>query len=168
MSGTSHRISCADVEALLPAIADEQLDADQAPDVYAHLATCTDCQESLALYDLCSLGLAGGRIPAHDPAPVVHYHLPRWVTGLTALAAGLVLALSLWRFTESKTSSPSLAEQSDVEILQVIPDTHGRGQLYLIRAGDQTLLVNPKDLDDSVAGSDGRPVHVPVQVLNGK
>lgn len=172
MSGTSHRISCADVEALLPAIADDQLDADQAPDVFAHVAGCGACQESLALYDLCSLTISRGRQPARDPAPVIHYHMPRWVSGVAAVAASLLAAVLLLEFGANPETSDSqhtqLADGAPVEILQVIPDESGRGQLFLIRNGEQTLLVDPEQLDESVTGPDGRPVQMPVQVLNSR
>ncbi|MFW5844646.1 MAG: anti-sigma factor family protein [Planctomycetota bacterium] len=155
----SARISCSDVEALLPAIADRQVDPDQAPDIFAHLASCSSCQEELAAYDLCSLALDGGREPQEGPVPVIHYQLPRWLTVPLAAAAALAIAVLLQDLArgagpDGAPATMAGAENASdpVEILQVVESEHDAERLrYLIRIGGpggETRWVDPAELDD--------------------
>ena len=54
---TAGKLSCEEAEALLPLVADSALDADSDPALFAHLARCVICQESLACHDLVALSL---------------------------------------------------------------------------------------------------------------
>ena len=51
-------LTCDEVEGLLPLVADDAVDPDGDPALFAHLAHCTRCQDSLARHDLVSLALA--------------------------------------------------------------------------------------------------------------
>ena len=157
-------VSCTEISDLLPTISDGQLDADQAPDVFAHLAVCSTCQEELALHDLCSLALAGDRLPDKDPAPVVHFHIPRWLSLPLAAAAGLALLVLLRNVTyDAPESKPTLADRSrEVEILHVIPaGPDNPRERYLVRIGGpdgETRWVDPSQLDDTVRDLVGHPL----------
>lgn len=170
---TSTRISCTDVEALLPALADDQVRLDDAPDIYDHLAGCPACQESLALHDLCSLALAGDKVPAHSPPRIVHYHLPRGLAIAATLLIALLLGLVAWRHSGATTAEQTrLAEAQTIEILDILPPGPEQPHpLYLIRRGGangETMLVDPSMLDQSIIDADRMLVPKQVPVMHSR
>ena len=56
-------LTCDEAEALLPLVADAQLDPDSDPTLFEHLARCDDCQRSLARHDLVTLALSDSARP---------------------------------------------------------------------------------------------------------
>jgi hypothetical protein len=60
-------VTCEDVEAMLPLVADGVLQEQDDPQVFSHLAGCSRCQRSLASHDLIALALAAP-LPAADAA----------------------------------------------------------------------------------------------------
>jgi hypothetical protein len=155
----SATISCSDLADLLPAIADGQLEVDDAPDIFAHLAGCSRCQEELALLDLCSLALADdGQTPARARARVVYYAVPRWLSLPLAAAAGLAVVVFLRGLGGSaETGAERLNDRAtsaqQVEILQILPPGPGQPRpRYLVRLGGpegETRWVDPSQLDDA-------------------
>lgn len=153
---------CPEVEALLPLVADGAIDADQDPELFAHLATCPSCQEALYRHDMVALTLAA-------VLPVV---TPRTRTGwrwrLVAAAAALaLLGIGLHQLvptTEPVAADPQLA----TEVLEVLPPAEGSTEpRFLVRQGDRTLIVDGLDGQSLEAGEviDDRspPPAVPVR-----
>ena len=97
----SRALTCEEVEALLPLVADGALDADADPALFMHLARCCECQDALLRHDLVTVALevtrpgavAGGsaRRPAAPRTVIRQIFLP-WPA---ALAASLVAAAGL-------------------------------------------------------------------------
>ncbi len=81
-------LTCEEVEGLLPLVADDAVDPDGDPALFAHLAHCTRCQDSLARHDLVSLALARRPQAATAKPPL------RLPVRLLA-AAGIILALGV-------------------------------------------------------------------------
>lgn len=96
-------LTCEEAEALLPLVADGALDEQGDPALFAHLARCPACQESLARHDLVSLALT--RAPVRARLQRIPLPLP-WAI---ATAAGITCAASLaWIATSpSPRSAPS-------------------------------------------------------------
>ncbi len=84
-------LTCDDVEALLPLVADGTLDAAGDPAVFLHLADCERCQQSLVSHDLIALSLTK---MAQAPAPQILR--PRWPRFLPAAAAAAMLIGGGW------------------------------------------------------------------------
>ena len=79
-------MSCDEVEALLPLVADGALDAASEPALVSHVAGCQRCLDSLALHDLVGISLAQ---PAAKPAP--RMFRPSWQRYAPLAAAALML-----------------------------------------------------------------------------
>jgi hypothetical protein len=82
-------IACEDAEAFLPLVADGALQPEDDPALFAHLASCACCQESLARHDLVSLALA----PATRAPRLARLQLP--LPWAVATAAGIGCAASM-------------------------------------------------------------------------
>ncbi len=93
-------LSCDEVEALLPLVADGSLDEVSDPALFAHIARCCPCQDSLARHDLVGLALEQG----HEQAAAVatkDRHIRFTPALASACAAGLALAVTGgWYFEE--------------------------------------------------------------------
>ena len=120
-----HALTCDEVEALLPLVADGSIDLATDVALGAHLGACTQCQDSLARHDLVDLAL---RRPSPSDRPRGRLHLP-WPVAL-AVAASLVAAVggSWWLFsTPAMPSAPSLADDPQtVPVNGVRPVTNPR------------------------------------------
>lgn len=158
-------LSCDEVEALLPLLADGV--ADGAPDqtcdpaLFAHLATCDRCQDSLAAYDLVDVALV--QSVTVKPANV-RVLRPRWARPATlAAAVAATLMLSGGWLTLASTTRPSppmvaarsipvsgtvpvtVASPPSIEIEVVtMPGSTAAHPHYLIRRGEQVMLVSPQ------------------------
>jgi len=76
-------LSCEEIESLLPLVADGALDAEADPALFAHLARCVTCQESLACHDLVALSLT--RSPIAAPSRFLRRTIPLpWAIGSAA------------------------------------------------------------------------------------
>jgi hypothetical protein len=155
-------ITCADVEPLLPLIADGVVDAAAEPAVFAHLAGCPHCQESLLNHDLVTIALAGAPIPPRRRARVIPWP---WVG---AAAAGLVAAIALaWPPAtatvpaanpgEVATAVPAPAPtttdgQPGIEVL-ILPGDHPGAEITVFRRGDAVVVIEPRS-----ATPDAQPV----------
>ena len=80
------QMSCDEVEALLPLVADGALDATSEPALFSHVASCPRCQDSLALHDLVGISLSQ---PTAKPTP--RAIRPRWQRYTPVAAAALLL-----------------------------------------------------------------------------
>lgn len=165
-------LSCDEVEPLLPLVADGQLDETGDPALFAHLADCQHCADSLAAHDLITLTLE--RRPAAAPSPTLRF--PAWQRWLPlAAAAILVVGVGLTLGSGMQTIAPvapSVAKkpaaahptapvvavtaipapvvpiapaapiQIEMEVVAVPGSTPGHPR-YLVRRGEQVLLVDP-------------------------
>jgi hypothetical protein len=146
----SRALTCEEVEALLPLVADGALDADVDPALFMHLARCCDCQDALMRHDLVTVALevtrpgvvAGGvaRRPARR-AVIRQVFLP-WPA---ALAASLVAAAGLWMWLASMQSTRTTPEAQATQVVQVLG---ADGQpLYVVVQGDQVTVIDPRVID---------------------
>ncbi|MBA2479194.1 MAG: zf-HC2 domain-containing protein [Planctomycetes bacterium] len=156
MTDPDHDLPCEEIEAMLPLIADGAVSQQSDPTVFAHLARCMDCQDSLARHDLVTLALARG-LPGDLPRPLpreIRYRIP--LPWATAIAASLAVALgATWLFGIQAQRERDLlariaampgqgpgAQRPDTEIIS-IPGSDPRHPRYVILQGDRTLLVDP-------------------------
>lgn len=135
--------TCAEIEALLPLVADGALDAAADPLLFTHLAECTACQEALAGHDLITLAI--GQSAATTPRlAVIHLRLPRLVAW--ASAAALIIGLAgaaLW-LRDAVPAAPLVADR---EVIRVnVPGSPESGY-YLIREGEHWQRVDPGRFD---------------------
>lgn len=140
-------LTCAEAEQLLPLVADGALDVASDPALFAHLARCAICQESLACYDL--VGLAIGAAP-QTSAParlsVIHFRLPWSVaSAAAALVAALFGAVLWWQAAAPSDGGPTVVDREVIEVQA--PGGDGTRRLYLIRSGDRIEIVDPARLD---------------------
>ncbi len=131
---------CPEVEALLPLVADGVIDADQDPELFAHLASCPSCQEALYRHDMVSLSLAAALpAPVNRPAAGLRWRL------VAAAAALILLGLGLHQLvpqTEAPVDDSSLA----IEVLEVLEPAPGSTEpRFLVRHKDRTLIVERLD-----------------------
>jgi Putative zinc-finger len=176
-------LTCDDVEALLPLVADGTLDEAGDPAVFQHLADCERCQQSLVSHDLIALSLTR-MVQAPAPAPAPQILRPRWPRFLpAAAAAGLLIAGGWWALTAhtpvQAASVPTVAAVTPAPVvpLPTASASHVRSQPapveveievvalpgsttahphYLVRRGEQVLLVAPAGVQ-AEAPNDARP-----------
>lgn len=139
-------LSCAEVEPMLPLVADGALDADGDPALFAHLARCEACQEALARHDLISLALA-------QPAPAVpqpiRFRLPLPLAVASAAALLAAVTGAWWLATRPAAEAEALARR---EVIRVVRPGEPQAQpVYLIRDGER---IDPARLE---FGRDGEP-----------
>ncbi len=167
-------LSCDEVEALLPLIADGGAagapEQNNDPALFAHLATCDRCQASLAAYDLIDVALV--QSVTVKPASV-RVLRPRWARPAplaAALAATLMLSGGwLTLGTTTRPSPPTVAARSmpipgpvtvaaaspptiDIEIV-TMPGSTAAHPHYLIRRGEQVMLVSPPSIQAEAPSS---------------
>lgn len=154
MTTSQDHMDCQEVEDLLPLVVDGVIDEESDPSLFAHIASCPRCQESLATYDLIDLALGDGRaITRPQPsAEVIHYRIP----GLWAAAAALACALAtgVWlnqsQENVTDTSTPLVAE-STVKILEVLPNHGDQNQpAFVIQDGDTVRVISGNQLDGGI------------------
>ena len=170
---TRPTLSCDEVEALLPLVADGTLDDAGDPTLFLHLADCDRCQQSLVTHDLIAVSL-----PRAARLPEPRILRPWWQRALPAAAAASLLVGGVWlavasRETASPSSGPAtgpaapLAKANpvaaatspksvapkpaahpgsiDVEVEVVaLPGSTTAHPHYLVRRGEQVLLVTPQ------------------------
>ena len=153
-------LSCDDVEALLPLVAEGAIEPEDDAELFAHLAECPDCQADLALHDLTTLALSHGRpqSPAAGEAASEVVRLP-WpaVAGGLALAAGVILAV--WLGRSAGDEAVSATEPPRTQVVEVRRDADGNEVIVLDRDGER-IEIQRIDDDDHVGGDDA--VSVPV------
>jgi hypothetical protein len=137
-------LTCEEVDALLPLVADGVLDVESDPTLFAHLAACSDCQTALVQHDLITLALGTVPTPSAPAVNVVHMRLPlRWV-GAAAAVLAIAAFAAMWAGAPAPTDAPQVASQ---EIIRVRDSQGGEHPVLLIRQGNQSTLVDPNDLD---------------------
>lgn len=139
-------LTCADVDPLLPLVADAVLDAESDPDLFAHLARCASCQAALAQHDLVTLALSTAPQRAAPPAVrVIQYRLPqRWIAAAAAVFVVAVTATA-WGLRSTASTAPVVAVQELIRIAD--PETGHERPMLLIRQGDRSTLVDPREFD---------------------
>ena len=163
-------MSCAEVEPLLPLVADGSVDPDADPGLFAHLASCPSCQQLVAEHDLVTIALERG---ASLNAPVTRQPkspLRLWLP--IATAASLVIAGTIvWRLANapgtardqtdvtrvavSTAPSPQAAPIAKTIVTdkpEVICITRANGSIYyLVRRNDSWQPIDPATIDGSDA-----------------
>jgi hypothetical protein len=161
-------LTCDEVEALLPLVADGAIGAEDDPDLFTHLAACPDCQADLALHDLTTLALGHGRSPvaiAADDEAVQVIHL-RWptVAGSVALAAGL--AVAVWFGLRAESTIPSSlpdVQPPTTQVVEVTLDDEGNEVIVLMKDGERVEIRRIDQSDERAGGPDSgsTPVSLP-------
>ncbi|MBA3710563.1 MAG: zf-HC2 domain-containing protein [Planctomycetes bacterium] len=165
-------LPCEEIEAMMPLIADGVISEHTDPTVFAHLARCMECQESLARHDVVSLALERG-LPieaASAQARAWRYRLPLPLAA--AVAAGLLVAIgSAWVALVDTGHQHELMSRvaampghgveparPDTEIIS-IPGPDPQHPRYVILQGDRTTLVDPSAAGQRRSGRTAPLVH---------
>jgi hypothetical protein len=162
---TSGELSCEESEALLPLVADGALDCDSDPALFAHLARCLTCQESLACHDLVALSLTPDAL--RPGLRLTRRRLPvAWALGSAAvLAVGGFLGFQyLQGFVARERVAASLAAAhfqsspvgSETQVISLGGDDP-RHPSYILMQDGHAILVHPQ-VDDT-RGADTSLLH---------
>lgn len=173
-------LSCDEVEELLPLVADGTLDEGGDPTLFMHLADCERCQHSLVTHDLIAVSL-----PRAARLPDLRSIRPWWFRALPVAAAASLLVGGSWLAVASRETAPVAGPVStpakaapvvaatapktiapkpsahsgsievEVEVV-VLPGSTTAHPHYLVRRGEQVLLVTPQ-VAPAEAPSDARP-----------
>lgn len=169
-------LTCDEAEALLPLVADGAIDAAADPVLFQHLAGCARCQESLTQHDLVSFALTQPAPPYLVLKPAAPRRLGWPLAAAALLAVGLGLAIvagaqpapaeaagaTVANLRPATAPQPTpnqptaAAEPIDVEVVTV-PGSTARHPHYLVRRGDQVLLVDPAERVEQSPPSDAKP-----------
>jgi hypothetical protein len=150
-----HQLSCEDVDPLLPLAADGAIDAASDPAVFAHLARCCDCQESLARHDLISLALESGRgQPRREQGRGWHYRLP-WPAAAAALVAMAVTAG--WAANRPAAPGQPVAKAPDFQVQKVLDGRQGH-PVYTVWRDGKMMIIDLQAVDGA-SSSESREVH---------
>jgi hypothetical protein len=156
-------LTCAEIEALLPLVADGVIDQQADAPLFAHLATCEHCQEALARHDLVSLALADPAGAERPRLRIVHRRLPLPIA--LASAAAAALAVGTWWLglpAVHEPAAPMTAAAPEREVIRI--DQPGREPAYLVRDGDRLVLVTPDTVDGKRrVQAKPQPVSLPLQ-----
>ncbi len=158
---TDH-LACADAEALLPLVADGTLDAEADAPLFAHLAGCARCQESLARHDLISLALAQPSFVAPPRARLSLVPRAAWLP-LAAAAAVLIAFGGWWSLRDDGRAAAVIAAESDEPVIErevIRIEQPGGIPAYLVLEGDRRTLVT-----SDVSEADNRPARPQPVVL---
>lgn len=155
MTSDVTRLSCEEVEELLPLVVDGVIGDEDEPELFRHLAACPQCQASLAAHDLVTLALAPQQKPPYA-ATTGRYPLRfSWL----ASAAGIIVCAAagiLWigpsvSYGDSLVlNEPAVSEpQSDeLEVLQILRSGPGREQpLFVVRENGRIVVLPSEELD---------------------
>jgi hypothetical protein len=153
--------TCADVEPLLPIIADGGLDPSTDVEIFAHLARCQDCQDALARHDLVTLAIANGAEapPQSSRLELVHLRLPLPYAIASAAAAVFALAGAWWltqaaqqpSAPQSAMLAQKLLPKNASEIIRVTKPGQPNGQpYYLVVQDGSVMLIDPQAVDGVV------------------
>ena len=151
-------MSCAEAEPLLPLVADGAVDPDSDPMLFAHLASCPDCQRIVASHDLIALAIAS------TPRPAPRASILRLWPWAAAAAAAVLVALGLGLPRQDVTAAPVATAAPVVpaaapaivaaptiapELLpSVIAVPRGDGTTsYLVQRGEVWVPLDPNELD---------------------
>jgi hypothetical protein len=106
-------ISCADVEPLLPLIADGSLQPNEEVAVFEHLYSCDCCQDALARHDAVSFALGGSAEQASTSLRIVHRQLsvPWMIASAAAAAAVVAIVLSGRPMAEQRGTTLKVARE---------------------------------------------------------
>jgi hypothetical protein len=153
--GEREATTCADIEPMLPIIADGGLDPSTDIEIFAHLARCQDCQAALARHDLVTLAIANGAEapPQTTRLELVHFRLP--LPYAIAAAAAAVFALTgAWWLTNAaqQPSAPQSAMLAQAnEIIRITKPGQPNDQpYYLIVQDGRVTLIDPQAVDGIV------------------
>ena len=136
-------LTCADVEALLPLIADGVLAPEDDPALFEHLARCPDCQASLAGHDLIELALSHGTPPAS--AKIIRFQRLHWsAAALWLLCAGGLGAAAWWM----QGAAPA-APVPTAQVIEEVPPGNLGERAFLLRVGDE--VIETRADDDAIA-----------------
>ncbi|NRA38360.1 MAG: hypothetical protein HRU15_09490 [Planctomycetes bacterium] len=158
-------LSCADVEELLPLVAEALMDFESDPAVFNHLADCEHCSKSLALQDMITMSLGDDIEMTQAPRDhdkVIYFQIPKTV--LSAAALFLVACTAYFMHSANGASSESLNIEAataalqnlpETEILQVLPPQDGSGvPMILIRHQGQTKLIRQDQIDSGTTNAE--------------
>ena len=148
---TSRDLTCEEVAALLPLVADGALDAAADPALFTHLARCCECQDDLMRHDLVTVALEATRPATADSSvsrqrepkrePIRHVFLP-WPA---ALAASLAVAVGLWMWLASMQPGRTAHTAPATQVVQMVG---ADGQpVYVVVQGDQVTVIDPRAID---------------------
>ncbi len=177
--------TCDEIEALLPLVADGALDEQADPALFAHLSACERCQESLAAHDLVTIALEQPRAPLPKvlrptwrrslplaAAAMLAIGVTGWVAtrpAAEAAPAATVVAAAA-PAAAAPIAKPKVAPEApapvvaaaptapfhiDVEVV-AMPGSTTAHPHYLVRKGDQVLLVDPVEATQE-APADAKP-----------
>lgn len=132
---------CAEVEAMLPLVADGALGPDDEPSVFAHLSRCDACQRSLARHDLIELAVAGGRC-RETPSAFLRWRRLSWPLA-SGLAAALVAIIVGTLLTPPPVQGSPTVLKPGREVFRL--ERRGGPPLYVIREGDRELVIDPSE-----------------------
>jgi len=152
-------LACADAEALLPLVADGTLDAEADAPLFAHLAGCARCQESLARHDLISLALAQPSFVA--PSRSRLRLVPRAAWAPLAAAAALLIAFGGWWSLRDDVAAAEVVAGIDEPVIEreVIRIEQPSGiPAYLVLEGDRRTLVTSDAGEDADRPAQPQPV----------
>jgi hypothetical protein len=156
------QLGCEDVEPLLPLAADGAISAASDPAVFAHLARCSECQESLARHDLITISLECGRGQARCAVERSwHYRLP-WPAGVAALVALAVLVG--WASQRPVGEHQAVAKAPDYQVLQITDGKLGH-PVYVVMRDGKVVIIDPQAVDGA-SSSEGRELHSVVDKLS--
>ena len=100
------QLCCEEIESLLPLVADGALDAESDPALFAHLARCVTCQESLACHDLVALSLT--RTPMRPHSRFLRRAIPLpWAIG--SAAALMVVGVGSFQYLHAVAADDRIA-----------------------------------------------------------
>lgn len=162
LSSATSELPCEEIAALLPLVADDSINAETDPALFAHLARCCDCQEALASHDAVNMALEYTRpfasvITRPRRSSVRHVFLP-WPA---ALAASLAAAVGLWMWLTTLQSARPPSPAPTTQVVQVLSsDGH---PLYVVVEGEQITVIDPRTIDGKA--SVNQPQVQPVKYL---
>ena len=161
-STATGELPCEEIVALLPLVADDSINAETDPALFAHLARCCDCQEALASHDAVNMALEYTRPFASvmirpRRSPIRHVFLP-WPA---ALAASLAAAVGLWMWLTTLQSAHPPSQATTTQVVRLLSsDGH---PLYVVVEGEQITVIDPRTIDGKT--SVNQPQVQPVRYL---
>ena len=161
-STATSELPCEEVAALLPLVADDSINAETDPALFAHLARCCDCQEALASHDAVTIALEHTRpstsVVARPRRSSIHHVFLPWPA---ALAASLAAAVGLWVWLTTLQNARPQTQAPTTQVVQVLSsDGH---PLYVVVEGEQITVIDPRTIDGKATV--GQPQLQPVKYL---
>lgn len=154
------RLTCAEVEPLLPLVADGALDDRGDPDLFLHLVDCDHCQAVLASHDLLTLTLE--RTPTVPVERVIRWRIPvalaasvlaaavtgwLWIPGPVSGEATSAVAVATPKSTPASAAPTAVVPLPDNPVIEIdvaaVPSPIPGRTMFVVRRGEQVLLVDP-------------------------